>query len=216
MILETSKNLGGVGALLIFVSPLLGALPGIGGLTGILSLIGAVLILVALKGFADYYKENGIFNNALYAIIPVIVGAVVFVATLILAAVGFFTELGLDIADVQSWSSLSQINWQAVDLNLILRFIGVVLLAVVILFVFLVITVIFLRRSLGMMATKTGVGLFATTGTLLLVGAVLTIIIIGILLVWVAILLLAIAFFSIRTQQPQPPTATPAQTPPQV
>jgi uncharacterized membrane protein len=204
MNLETSKNLGGVGALLIFVSPLLGAAPGVGGLTGILSLIGAILVVVALKGFADHYKEDGIFNNALYAIIAVIVGAVTFVATLIFAAVDFFTALGLDITNIQNWSSLSQIDWQAVDMNLILRFVGVVLLALVILLVFLVITVVFLRRSLRSMATKTGVGLFATTGTLMLVGAILTIVLIGIVLIWVAALLLAIAFFSIRTQQTQP------------
>jgi uncharacterized membrane protein len=68
MELESSKNLGGVGALLIFIGPLLTALPGIGGYTGLLSLVGAILVLIAFKGFADYYRESGIFNNALYAI----------------------------------------------------------------------------------------------------------------------------------------------------
>lgn len=28
-----------------------------------------VLVLIAMKGFADYYQESGIFNNALYGII---------------------------------------------------------------------------------------------------------------------------------------------------
>ena len=53
MELESSKNLGGVGALLIFIGPLFTALPGIGGYTGLLSLIGAILVLIAFKGFAD-------------------------------------------------------------------------------------------------------------------------------------------------------------------
>ena len=208
MEIESSKNLGGVGALLIFIGPLLSVLPGIGGYTGLLSLVGAILVLIAFKGFADYYSESRIFNNALYAIIAGIVGVVVFVAVLIVALFGFFSELGLNITNIQDWSSLSSIDFSALgNLDFIFRFIGVILLGVLVLFVFLIITVVFLRRSLGIMATKTGVGLFGTTGLLLLIGAILTIVVIGALLVWVAMLLLAIAFFSIKPQ-PTPPAST--------
>ena len=208
MYLETSKNLGGVGALLIFIGPILGAVPGIGGWTGILSLIGAILVLIALKGFADYYKEQGIFNNALYAIIAAIVGAVSSVVVLIFAAVDFFNALGLNIANIQDWSSLSSINFQSIDLDLFLRFAGIILLGAVVAFVFLVITAVFLRKSLGLMSNKTGVGMFGTTGLILLIGAVLTIVFIGLILVWIAMLLLAIAFFSIRTKEIPPPAAS--------
>jgi uncharacterized membrane protein len=207
--LESSKNLGGVGALLIFIGPLLTALPGIGGYTGLLSLVGAILMLIAFKGFADYYRESGIFNNALYAIIAGIIGAVAFVAVLIVALFGFFSELGLNITNIQDWSSLSSLDFQALwNLDFVFRFIGVILLGVLVLFVFLIITVVFLRRSLGIMATKTSVGLFGTTGLLLLIGAILTIVVIGILLVWVAMLLLAVAFFSIKPQSTQASAAT--------
>ena len=65
MTLESSKNLGGVGALLIFITLPLLFLPRVGGFALILPLIGTILLLVALKGFADYYREAGIFNNAL-------------------------------------------------------------------------------------------------------------------------------------------------------
>ncbi len=216
MELESSKNLGGVGALLIFAGPLLSALPRVGGYTGLLSLVGAILVLIALKGFADYYRESGIFNNALYAIIAAIVGVVVFASVLLIAFVGFFTELGLNISNLQDWASLSSIDWQTLgNIDFIFRFIGVILLGVVVLFVFLVITVVFLRKSLGLMSSRTGVGLFGTTGLLLLIGAILTIFIIGIFLVWIAMLLLAIAFFSIRRQQapsPTPTTSTQPQT----
>jgi uncharacterized membrane protein len=57
---------------------------------------------------------------------------------------------------------------------------------------------------------KTSISLFGTTGTVLLVGAVLTIIGVGIILIWVAMLLLAIAFFQIK---PPPPMVT-QDTPP--
>jgi uncharacterized membrane protein len=217
MKLESSKNLGGVGALLIFLGPLLNvALPRVGAWPGLLSLVGMILVLIALKGFADHYREAGIFNNALYAIIAAIVGAVVFAAVLIIAFVGFFAGLGLNISNFQDWASLSSIDWQGLsNLDFIFSFIGVILLGVIVLFVFMVITVIFLRRSLSLMAAKTGVGLFGTTGLLLLIGAILTIFVVGILVVWIAILLLAIAFFSIRPQQAPPTASTPTQPPTQ-
>ena len=210
MTLETSKNLGGVGALLIFLGPLLGVVPGIGGYTGLLSLIGAILVLVALKGFADYYKEAGIFNNGLYAIITAIVGAVAIFALMFFALVSLFAELlpGFDITDIQAWSRLPEVLSQLTNIGPLLNSIGMILLALVVLFLVLVITAFFLRRSFGLMAAKTGVGLFGTTGLLLLIGAILTIIVIGIFLFWIATLLLAIAFFSVRVQEPQTPQIT--------
>ena len=200
MTLETSKNLGGAGALLIFLGPILSALPaGIGGWSGILSLIGAILVLVALKGFADYYKEQGIFKNTLYAIIVAIVGVVLFVVLVISVTVDFFNALGLNITNLQDWSSLSSINWQSLNMDLVFRFAGTLLLNAVVAFVFLIITAVFLRKSLVLMANKTGIGMFGTTGLILLIGAILTIIFIGPILVWIAMLLLAVAFFSVKT-----------------
>ena len=198
--LETSKNLGGAGALLIFLGPILSALPaGIGGWVGILSLVGAILVLVALKGFADYYKEQGIFKNTLYAIVVAIVGVVLFVVLVISVTVDFFNALGLNITNLQDWSSLSSINWQSLNMDLVFRFAGTLLLNAVVAFVFLIITAVFLRKSLVLMANKTGVGMFGTTGLMLLIGAILTIIFIGPILVWIAMLLLAVAFFSVKT-----------------
>jgi len=136
------------------------------------------------------------------------------VALVIFAFVDLFAELGLDMRNIQDWSALSQILPEVTNFDMILRFAGIALLALVVLFLVLVFTAFFLRRSLGLMATKTGVGLFGTAGLLLLIGAVLTIIIIGIFLVWIALLLVSIAFFSVRVQQMPPPPASPgAQTP---
>jgi len=217
MEIESSKNLGGVGALLIFIGPILSALPRVGAWTGLLSLIGAILVLIALKGFADYYREAGIFNNALYAIITAIVGAVATIGVVFVAFVDLFAELNIQIADFQDGSRLGEIFSEATNFDVILRFAGIIILALVILFIVLVITAFFLRRSLILMASKTGVGLFGTTGLMLLLGAVFTIIFgLGILLFWFSMLLLAIAFFSIRPQQLPPASTTSTQTPTQV
>ena len=203
MTLESSKNLGGIGAILMFI----GVLPYI-SLYGIVELVGLILVLIAVYGLANYYRESGIFNNALYGVIAAIVGVIVFVAVVFIALFDFFADLGLTIGigNMANWATeLSQIDWANLGLNLIGSFLAYILLALVVLFVSVIITAVFLRRSLGSLSARSGVGLFGTTGTLILVGAVLTIIVIGILLIWIALLLLAVAFFQIKPQETQPP-----------
>jgi uncharacterized membrane protein len=213
---ETSKSIGGIGAILMFI----GVLPFISAY-GLLELVGAILVLVAMKGFADYYKEAGIFNNALYAIIAAIVGVVAFVAIAFVALVDFFTQIGVTLGagTVSNWTTqISQINWQSISMNTIGKFAGLILLDIVVLFVFILVTAIMLRKSLGLLATKTGVGLFGSTGTVLLVGAVLIIAFgLGLILIWVSTILLAIAFFQMRPTPPAPPqTVMPPQNVTQV
>lgn len=212
---ETSKNLGGVGAILMFVS----VLPYVGSYTfGLLGLVGFILLLVGMKGLADYYREAGIFNNALYGTITGIVGGVAVGIIVAIAALGFLTTL------IPSWSG----DWTTIpqiaptdistnlDFSVIGSFLAVALLSLVALFVVVLISAIFYRKSLNLLRDKTGIGLFGTAGTLLLIGAVLTIIGIGLILVWIAVLLVAIAFFQLKQQQPPPPPVPPAAAPVQI
>lgn len=216
MTFETNKNLGGVGALLIFVSAFISAVPGVGGYSGILTLVGAILVLAALKGFADYYKEMGIFNNALYSLITAILGVILVVVIFIFAFAGLLTALDVTIQNPQDLAQLGTVlanfDWQA-NMGVLLSFAGTIFLGLVVLFVFVLITAIFLRKSLNLTAARSGVGMFHTTGLLLLIGAILTIIIIGIFLIWISVLLLAIAFFSMRPSPQMPPSTAPTQPP---
>ena len=203
MALESSKNLGGIGAILMFI----GFLP-YASLYGILSLVGLILVMVAMYGLAKHYMESGIFNNALYGVITAIVGIMLFAVVVVYALFDFFAELGLTIGmgNFADWAAgLTQMDWANMGFSIIGNFIVYILLALVVLFVFIVITAIFLRKSLKLLSAKTGVGLFGTTGLIILIGAVLTIIAIGLLLLWIALLLLAVAFFQIKPQQTQPP-----------
>ena len=206
--LDTNKNLGGIGALLMF----LGTLP-VANSYGILELVGLILVLIALYGLGKYYMESGIFNNALYGVITAIVGGVVFAGVAFVALVGFFSELGFTglagLGDITSFmTGLAGIDWMTYGWGIISDFILYILLALVVLFVFVVITAVFMRRSLGLLSARTGVGLFGTAGILLLVGAILTIIAIGAILIWISFLLIAIAFFQIKSEPagiPPPP-----------
>ncbi len=204
MTLESSKTLGGVGALLMVIGPFLGAY------TGVLGLIGLILVMIALKGLSDHYNEGGIFNNALYGVIMAIIGGVVFVAVIVVAAVGLLSALGIHMSTLSDPTALSNINWQElVTFDILLPHIAAIVGSLVVLFVFVVVAAIFLRRSLTILSAKTGVNMFSTTGLIMLIGAVLTIIGVGLILLWVALILLTVAFFSIKKQPAQPPAPTP-------
>jgi uncharacterized membrane protein len=205
---DTSKNLGGIGAILMFIGFIMPFVQSFGLL---LSLVGLILVLVGLKGFADYYTDAGIFNNFLYGSIAGVVGVVVAVAT---AFVAVLTSLSSFIQTLYpgwngDWTSIPSSPPDVsgiMDLSAITPFLTAILVVLVILFFTAIIVAIFMRKSLSTLSTKAGVGLFGTTGLLLLIGAVLTIIAIGFILIWISMLIMAIAFFQMKPQQTQATT----------
>lgn len=217
MNLQSSKNLGGIGAILLFVAVLLNLVqPLIGGIVG---LIGVIMILVALHGLSDYYRERGIFTNALYGVLIVIIGVVV-------VAVIAFTVVLANMYDLISiaypgwipgdWASLQGMTpdpnaFANFDFaNLIPLLAGLAIVAVII-YIVIIIATYFIWRSTKQVSAKSTIGLFGTAGLLLFIGAFLTIIVIGVFLMWIATLLLAIAFFQLKPGQldavPPPPAS---------
>ncbi len=214
MNLETSKNLGGIGALLIFLGVFAAPIP-IFGTMEVVDLIGIILLLIGMKGLADYYQTRGIFSNALYAVVMAIVGGVGAVAAIVITAVAAFAELGIDVTNPNNWSTIpTELTNQLTSsqISTLLTLAGAVIAALLILFVFAVLAGFFYRRSLNILSSKTRVGLFGVAGLLILIGAVLAIIIIGVLLIWIGFLITAIAFFRIKTQPSQvsSPTTSPS------
>jgi uncharacterized membrane protein len=206
MDLETSKNMGGIGSLLIVIA-CLGSFGSV--YVGTLALVGLILVLIALKGFADFYKEAGIFNNALYALIIAIVGGIVTVGVAIVSVMMWMTSLsGLDLNDPNSIMLYFQTHFM--DMSALWELLGIIVAIVITLFIFVVLTVVFFRKSLNLMFTKTGVGMFGTAGLLMLIGAVLTIVLVGLILIWVGFILLIVAFFSVKAQATPPPPQPPA------
>jgi len=211
MNLETSKNLGGIGAILVAI----GGLATFGyGLAGLLSLIGIILVFIAAKGLADNYGEAGIFNNALYALIMGIIGVVALIGVLVFSVFSAFADLGIDTTDWANVGPQLQERLMGGDMDFIWKLLGAVVLAWVVLSICVIIAVIFSRKSLILASAKTGVGMFGIAGMFMLIGGILAIVAIGYLLIWIAWILIAVAFFSIRTtatqqtapaQPPQPP-----------
>jgi uncharacterized membrane protein len=208
---ETSKNLAGVGAILLFA----GVLPYINSYF-IVPIVGVILLLIGLKGLSEYYNEAGIFNNTLYGTIVTIVGIVVVAAVVFTALLGMLAVIvpnwnGDFVTLAQQFSSADWINWSAnLTFGDFAPYIGMLILAYVLMFVFALVTALLLRRSLGLLAAKSGVGLFGSTGTIMLIGGVLTIVLFGYIILWVAVLLLAVALFQARPpMRPQAPVAPP-------
>jgi uncharacterized membrane protein len=204
MTLETSKTIGGVGALLMFI----GVIPYI-SYFGVIELIGVILVFIALYNLAGYYSERGIFNNALYGLISGIVGGVISGVVLIYAVLTNLTDFLYKVFPTWdgNWASLSGLTPDTSNISPtdILPFVGGILAALAILWIFAIISSFFVRRSMVSLSAKSSVGLFSTAGLLLLIGAVLIIAIgIGLILIWVSALLLAIAFFTMKPQAPQP------------
>jgi len=212
MSIETSKILGGVGALLMFI----GIIPYI-NYFGAIELVGLILVMVALYNLASHYRESGIFNNALYGLIIGIIGGVISIAAVIIVVLPSLTDFLYTIFPDWNgdWMALSGLTPDTSNLSLdnIMPFLAGIFAVFIILWISSIIAAFFIRRSLGTLSAKSGVGLFSTAGLLLLIGAVLIVLFgIGLILIWISALLLAIAFFQIRPQQAQPTTSAATPT----
>lgn len=179
MTLESSKTLGGVGALLV----------AFGFFVPFLSIVGIILVFIALKGIADAYGDSSIFQNALYGIIFLIVGAVAGAVVIL----GAFFGIG--------WNTSTSATTDFTD---IWAFVASIIIGVVILFVFYLLSAIFFKKSFDTLAAKTGERMFGTAGLLMLVGAILTIVVVGLIVLLIAWILAAVAFLSIKTTAAQP------------
>jgi uncharacterized membrane protein len=207
---ESSKTLGGIGAVLM----LIGIFPYL-SYYGIVELVGAALILVALHGLAGAYSDSGIFSNALYGVIIAVVGAII-VAILVFAVVlSNIKDLVTQIYPGWNgdWNTLQGMtpNTTNIDPAAIFPIISGLLVVLVIAWVIAIVATFFIWRSLKQVATKSKVGLFGTAGLLLFIGAIIPLF--GLFLMWIAALLLAIAFFQLKPAEQQPPPQA-AYTPP--
>ncbi len=185
------KTFGGIGALLMLIG---GFIPYAGP---ILSIVGLVLVFIAVKKVSDLTKDNEIFKNYLYHFIFSIIAII---AVLIIILIGFGAIGGF------SWiASLQDIN--ITDFSSFWNYfggiIGYALLALFVGWILAIIGAIYLRRSYNNIAKHTKVGLFKTTGTVYLIGSVTMIILIGFIILFIAGIIEIIAYFSLPDTLPE-------------
>jgi uncharacterized membrane protein len=164
----------------------------------VVSIIGMILILVGMKGLADYYKDESIYKNALWGVIFGIIAVIaIALAIPIVILGGVFSSFALGAAGIG------------------LGLVSLVLI-IVIVFVFYLIAAMYFRKAFNSLAQRSGEHMFETAGTLLFIGAILTILFgLGLLLILIAWILATIAFFSIKVpSQPYayspPPSVAPS------
>jgi uncharacterized membrane protein len=199
MTFESSKNLSAVGALLLVIGAVVGFFV---SFSGVLSLIGIILLLIGLKGLANFYKEEGIFNNALYSIIIAIVGCVVGIGVIAVSAVSALADLGIDWANIEDWGNVGSDVANVVadfDFSAIATLLGAIVIGLIIFYVVLIVSMYFFRKSMNQLSTKTGISLFGTAGLLMLIGAVIPIL--GLLIIWIGAILATVAFFQMKQEQ---------------
>jgi uncharacterized membrane protein len=164
--LESNKTLGGVGAILL-------AIP-------FLSLIGIILVLIAMKGMGDYYNDEDIFKHALYGFIFGFVGVIALVAVILMFAFGFATiSPNVPSSPLFGFSGF-----------------GLFILTFIVLYVFSLIGAFFYKKSLDNLSEKSNEQMFRTAGLILLIGAIIPFI--GEILKFVAWILAAVGFFNIK------------------
>jgi uncharacterized membrane protein len=199
--LGSAKIIGGIGVLL----SLLAIIPYAGAL---LSLIGIVMIFIAVHYIADETKNHKIFQDYLMNFIFQII-AIVAIIIIMIAAFGISGGL--------TWiTSLQEQNFT--DLNSVWNTFGTMITACIaallIAWIFLILGAIYLRKSYNSIAEHTKVNLFKTTGTVYLIGAVTLIVVIGVVIIFVAKILELVSYFSLPETLPTQPTTPPTTVPP--
>jgi uncharacterized membrane protein len=195
--LSQARTLGGVGALLM----LLVWIPPLGW---VLSLIGAVMVLFAIRYISEALQDRSIFNNMVIAIILEVAGLVVGVTVLVETVL---STIGLGIITGYYSSGIPGVSLPP---GLLTGNLTGLIVGVVIIWITILVSAIFVRRSYDSVSKRLGVGMFGTVGLLYLIGAAFTIILVGFVLLLLALILNMIAFFSMTDQPiPQPvPQAT--------
>jgi uncharacterized membrane protein len=189
--LSQAKTYGGIGSILVLLAPV----PALGW---ILAIAGFVLTLVAVKYISEVVKNESIMNNMIVSIVAAVAGIVI----------GFFVILGSFMRFVGLNNLVgpdyfgANFNPASVPVGDWIGLATAVLVGIAAMWVLLTISGVYLRRGYSKIGSSLNVSLFGTAGLLFLVGAATTIILVGFLLIPIALILLAIAFFSINDSAP--------------
>jgi uncharacterized membrane protein len=180
--LRDAKILGGIGAILL--------------LFPFVSIIGIVLVFVAVKYISDETKDKDIFKNYLYSFIFNIIAIIAFVSVIIFVFIG----LGFSFSNFNPQQFTEPTYFQDFISYNIAPAIGGLIgcgIAILIAYILLIIGALFLRKSYEGIASRTKTDLFKTTGLVNLIGAVTTIFIIGFIILFIARILEIASFFSL-------------------
>ncbi len=183
-----ARLLGGIGSILI----ILAVMPVIGF---VISLVGFVMVVMAVYYVAQTTKNKRIFNDYTLSVVILLVGLAIAVLYISLAVLSPGVSSAINSIANSTKTNSSSLLSNIPVLDTILMPIAVF---AAILIASFVVSAIFLRRSFKAIAQQVGVKLFDTASLLFLIGAALLVLFgIGAIVIFVAIILQAVAFFSL-------------------
>lgn len=188
--LRNARNFGGIGAIFLFIG---GFIPFAGPLV---SIIGLVLLFIAVKYISEITKDEDIFKNYL---MNFIFGILTIVAIFVIMLLAFGAAGGF------SWISSLQ-NAEITNFETFWDYFGTIIggciLGLIVAWIMSIIAAIYLRRSYNSIAEHTKIKLFKTTGTAYFIGAITTIVLIGFLILFIARIIEIVAYFSLPDKLP--------------
>jgi uncharacterized membrane protein len=182
-------------------------LGGVGGILSIFpfaSVVGWILITIAMKELGDHTQDRTIRDDGLMGAITALISSIILAVAIATGALGAIVAIPLGIT-----TNLTSDAFLA-DFAIYVAFC-----------VFAIISGIFLKRAYDGTAKQLKMGQFATAGLLYLIGGLTSIIFVGFLLFFIAFIFMIVAYFSIQDRpppiyygfQPPQPVAPPSLQP---
>jgi uncharacterized membrane protein len=190
--LSNAKIFGGIGAILLLIGG--GFMFSVGSF---ISIVGLILVFIAVKSISQLSKDDNIFNNYLYHFI---LNIIAIVAVFVIMIIGFGAAGGFSWLTELQYANITDFETFMIYFE---DLIVPCLSALIIGWILYVISALYLRKSYNSITEHTGVGLFRTTGTAYFIGSILIIVGIGVLILFIARILEIIAYFSLPDDFPK-------------
>ena len=178
--IRSERTLGLIGSVLTLVGGFVGVIPYVGVFMGALSLVGWVLVLVALNGIGNKLGDDRPFRYYLYSFLVAFVGVIVAVIFIVVGAVSISNANMVGMSPFEHpWSTFG---------------VGVLIFGFILFIAVLILGVYFEKQAWEAMYELTGVKEFHETAKWLWWGALTAIILVGLLLLLIASIYQIIAF----------------------
>jgi len=130
-----------------------------GGSLAVLSFVGLIVFMIAMNGLANDYKDRGIFDNALFGIIVIVIGGVLAGAAAFILVLSSIASLGIQFTN-------PPVNMEAFLPSII----GFLIPVILVVAAFALTQAWFFWRAFSRLAAKSQVSHFKTGGLLFIVG----------------------------------------------
>lgn len=177
--LREARGLGAVGSLLILAAVIPNA--------AVLSIVGLILVLLAVKYIGEVVSDRELYGNMGLSIAFGIIGTIIGIITVFSAFYTFIGSVSTSAYKILAFYDL-----------IVATFLGLFLA-----WIFFLLSAHFLKKCYDSIALDLDEGLFSTSGRLFLIGAVFTIVLgIGLVIILIASALSIAAFLALPDEKP--------------